>query len=341
MTGVAGGSSILRLALRSAVGVCATAAVLLGAELMLREFDLPRFDACSATADYAVPDPELGFAPAPGSKIKDVPLNELGLRGPLLTPRKRADHIRLLFIGDSTCWGIGVPLEKTFAARATQLLASDHPDDPFEFLIGAFPGYSSYHSRILLERLLPMQPDLVVFYVGARNDPSRARYFPDADIPSRYARLDAPWHQVRLLRLLEVLADRSYRSVFRKLRSAGSRARVAPEDFRANLEQMARQIAEAGVPALIVLPPISATFAEKLPNAVEYRRILEEVAERHELPVVELQTKFDAEDPQKTYFSDRYHFAEWGHEIAAREIQRVIGEQALLRRALSAAAATE
>ncbi len=300
-------------------------------ELLLRWLDLPRFDACADTADYAIPDPELGFAARPGSNMRGIVLNEAGLRGPMLAVPKPRDHFRILYLGDSTCWGVGIPLEATFAARTTERLAAARPDQRFEFLIGAFPGYSTYHSRILLERMLPMQPDLVVFYVGARNDPWRARYFSDAEIPRRRARLQAAWHQVRLLRLIEAAADRSYRSLFRKLRSASARARVPPDAFRENLQRMALHLEQAGVPGLIVLPPFSKEFADKLPLALEYREILEEVGRRYRLPTVELQTAFDAEKPKRTYFGDMYHFARRGHEVAAREIHRAIAEHPHLR----------
>ena len=172
-----------RRAARAALLAGSLATVFGGTELLLRWLDLPRFDACSDTAEYAVPDPQLGFAGRPGGSVRGIPLNEEGLRGPVLAEPKPQDRFRILFLGDSTCWGVGVPIERTFAARTTQLLSAAQPDERFEFLIGAFPGYSTYHSRILLERMLPMQPDLVVLYVGARNDPWRARYFPDADIP--------------------------------------------------------------------------------------------------------------------------------------------------------------
>ena len=317
---------------RAALLAGTLATLLGGAELLLRQLDLPRFDACSDTAEYAVPDSQLGFAARPGSNMRGILLNEKGLRGPVLGEPKPQDHFRILFLGDSTCWGVGVPIERTFAARTTELLSADRPDERFEFLIGAFPGYSTYHSRILLERMLPMQPDLVVFYVGARNDPWRARYFPDGDIPTRRARLQSAWHQVRLLRLIEAATDRSYRSLLRKLRSASSRARVPPEVFRENLDQMAKRITDAGVPGLILLPPISAAFGEKLPLASEYRRILEGVGHRHQLPTVELQAAFDAEDPERVYFSDLYHFADRGHEVAARKIYRAIREHRLLPR---------
>lgn len=313
-------------AARAALLAGSLATVFGATELLLHWLDLPRFDACSETAEYAVPDPQLGFAGRPGGNVRGIPLNEEGLRGPVLAEPKPQDHFRILFLGDSTCWGVGVPIERTFAARTTQLLSAAQPDERFEFLIGAFPGYSTYHSGILLERMLPMQPDLVVFYVGARNDPSRARYYPDAEIVHRRARLQAPWHQVRLLRLFEAAADRSYRSLFRKLRSARARARVPPEAFLENLNRMAQRIADAGVPGLIVLPPISQEFADKLPLAAEYRRILEEVGRRYQLPTVELQAVFDAEKPKRAYFSDMYHFADHGHYLAAREIHRAIAE---------------
>ena len=101
-------------------------------------------------------------------------MNELGLRGPVLPVAKPDGHYRILYVGDSTCWGLKVPLEESFAHRATERIGADHPDTVFEYMIGAVPGYSSYHSTVIVKRLLPRKPDLVVFYVGARNDHSRA-----------------------------------------------------------------------------------------------------------------------------------------------------------------------
>ena len=47
------------------------------------------------------------------------------------------------------------------------------PSSVFEPLVAAAPGYSSYQSRVLVDRFAPFAPDWVVFYVGAHNDERR------------------------------------------------------------------------------------------------------------------------------------------------------------------------
>jgi lysophospholipase L1-like esterase len=316
---------------RIALTLTATAGTLFAGEVLLRALELPRFDACEATAAYAVADPELGFRGAAGTEVAGVTLNQLGLRGPLPTQPKPVGVRRILFLGDSTCWGLGVALDESFAAAATAQIAAASTDQRFDFVLGAFPGYSSYHSALLLERLLPLEPDIVVLYVGARNDGSRARYYPDAEIPSRRARLTAGWHQLRILRGIEGLLDRSYRSFFRQLRPATARARVSPPAFRANLERIAQRLEEAGVPALVVLPPLSSSFATANPQSRIYRKILVEVAAEHALPTLSLDEAFAAADGSALFFEDDFHLTKRGHAIATAEIARAVLENPALR----------
>lgn len=300
---------------RVALVAAVTVAVLGLAELTLRAFDLPRFDACRIAPDYAVPDAELGFRGAPGGHVAGVRLNARGLRGPLLSSPRPPRERRILFLGDSTCWGLGVELDESFAARSAGALGAS-------FVLGAFPGYSSYHSAIVLERLLDLEPTLVVLYVGARNDGDRARYFPDAQIPARQARLHAGWHDVRILRLVEVARDRAYHSLFRKLRSREARARVPPEAFRSNLTRMLRRLERAGVPALIVIPPLSRAFEADQPQMRRYREILAEVAPALGVPSVSVDARFADADPDRVYFEDGYHLKPAGHAIVAEEIAK-------------------
>lgn len=304
---------------RALLLACASLLALGAAEILLRALDLPHFDACDTTADYAIRDPELGFRGGPGDLVAGVRLNEQGWRGPPLAAPKPEGERRILFLGDSTCWGLRVELAETFAARTAGALES-------EFVLGAFPGYSSYHSAIVLERLLPLEPDVVVLYVGARNDGVRARYFPDADIPERRARLDATWHQVRLLRLVEVAVDRFYRSVFRKLLNRETRSRVPPEAFRANLERMLRRLEEAGIPGVLVIPPLSPAFEAEQPQMQRYREILAEIAAAHGLPTVSVDDRFAAAAASSLYFDDHYHLRARGHEIIGEELTKILSK---------------
>lgn len=190
------------------------ALALAGAEALLRTLGLPGFDACWQVAEpfwQPEPDPELGWLYRPGAEVALAVVNERGMRGPVLPAARTAGRERLLFVGDSTCFGIWVALDDTFAARASSDLAV-RSGRTVEYEIAALPGYSSWHARVLTRRLVERQrPDQVVFYVGAHNDHSRARYYPDGAIPARLARRHAAWHQVRLLLLLENVADQAWR----------------------------------------------------------------------------------------------------------------------------------
>ena len=310
----------LRLAALVLVGLVSLAVV----ETLLRAFDLPAFDACENAPDWAVPDPDLGYRGDPSRDVAGITPNALGLRGPLPQQPEGEDETRILFVGDSTCFGVGVDLDETFAARATAGLTALWPDRPAHFVLGAFPGYSSHHSAILLDRLLPLQPDLVVLYVGARNDGDSARYYPDAEIPARRARTLATWHRVRLLRVLEALLDLGHRKLLRRVLPETVRARVPPPAFRANVEHMLARLHSAGVPALIVLPPISPHFEARQPIVRRYRELLEETAAAHGVPTVSLDAAFAQPTSEPLFFDDGFHLAPAGHALVAAGIRATV-----------------
>ena len=299
-------------------------------EVIMHIIDLPSFDACKMGHDYGAADPELGYAPIPNSEVSGNKLNEHGMRGPLLPIKKNSGHFRILFIGDSTCWGLGVKLEDSFASLATSLIAADNPDRKVEYIQGAFPGYSSYQSRIMLKKNLNREPDLVVFYVGANNDHKRARYFKDSDIPIRSARLHATWHKIHLLRLLEVCKDKIYRKFLRKLRTKDARVRVPIKEFHKNMTEMVKSVIKHNSQAIILIPPYSNHRLNRHPTIPNYQNSLESIARNFNVPFVKLQNKFELQEENLVYFSDLYHFNELGHKLTAHEIQRIVSEKMIV-----------
>jgi len=292
-------------------------------EAGLRAFGLPRFDACWAPAEEwrREPDPELGWVLEPGRRIGAAVANERGMRGPVLPAEKAPAHYRILYVGDSTCFGLGVALEESFAARASALVQTARPEAIVEYEIAAVPGYSSYHARVLVRRMVPAQhPDLVVLFVGAHNDHSRARYYPDAAIPERLARRHARWHGVATLRFLEALGDQFHRLALRKLRSPAAAARVPPAAFRKNLDDMLERIREAGAVALVLSPPFSQALRAHHPTVPSYREALRDAALAEGARLVDLDPLFRARAEGEVFLPDGFHFTETGHAIAARAI---------------------
>lgn len=307
------------------------ALLVLGAlELGLRALDLPAFDACwhvKETFWQPEPDPELGWRYRPGSVIGPATLNQHGWRGPILEAEKAPGRYRILYIGDSTCFGLGVALEDSFAARSAAGIQRDRPGQIVEYQIGALPGYSSHHSRVLTRRLLPLHPDLVVFYVGGHNDHSRGRYFPDGDIPVRLARREQAWHGFGTARLLENLVDYAYRKWFRKLRSDAAKARVPPDDFHANVRDMVERTRAAGAVPLILSPPFSKFMQEDHPIFPLYQEALADVAAEQQALLVDLQRHFTRYDDDEVYFRDGFHFSPLGHRVAGEQIRLAVAAE--------------
>jgi lysophospholipase L1-like esterase len=305
-------------------------------EAGLRAANQPRFDACWAPKDYwqSEPDPELGWLYRPGSRIRKSLVNERGMRGPVLPAEKRPGHERLLFVGDSTCFGLGVALEESFAARASALVQARSPDVVVEYEIAALPGHSSYHSRVLTRRMLGQHPDWVILYVGGHNDHSRARYYPDAALPARLARRHAAWHDLRTLLLLENLTDQGYRHVVRKLRTPAAQARVPPRAFAENLRETVRSVTAAGAVPLVLSPPFSPFLLADHPIVPSYQEALREVAREPGVRFLDLQPLFQSGDEGVLYFPDGFHFTAAGHALAAQAIARAILEKRSVSEAL-------
>jgi lysophospholipase L1-like esterase len=305
--------------------------VLAGFEGVLHLLDLPRLDTCWVNKeDFWVEDPELGFTYEPGRTVSWGTINALGLRGPAPPREKPAGTVRLLFIGDSSVYGVGTHDETTLFGVAAASIAARLPDRDVDYLVGAIPGYSSYHSRILLGRLLPYSPDVVIFYVGAHNDHSRGRYYKDADIPRRMARRFAWWHQIRTLEAIELVSNVFYRKILRQFRSKENQARVPPWEFEENMREMLRMTRDAGAEAIVLLPPYSESLLERHPTIPQYQEILERMAGEFGVVHSALQEVFEAATTEeRTLYQkhDDYHPSPLGHRLIGEEIARLVGGQ--------------
>jgi len=174
---------------------------------------------------------------------------------------------------------------------------------------------------VLTRRLVARQrPDRVVFYVGAHNDHSDARYYPDGEIPARLARRHAAWHDVRTLLLFENAADEAWRHWGRRLAPDARGLRVPPGEFADNLRDMLRRAREAGAGALVLSPPFSARQRADHPLIPRYRAALRAVAREEDAAFLDLQPLFAAGDEAALYQPDAVHFSAAGHALAARAI---------------------
>ncbi|MEX1248512.1 MAG: SGNH/GDSL hydrolase family protein [Anaerolineales bacterium] len=101
--------------------------------------------------------------------------NSYGFREEEIVTPKPADVCRIMVLGDSFTWGVGLPVEERYSNLVEAKLNASFPDQQFEVLNFALSGAATTEERDVLAEYKDLaQPDLVVvgfFY----NDPEPPR----------------------------------------------------------------------------------------------------------------------------------------------------------------------
>lgn len=285
-----------------------------------------------------------------------VTINEAGLRGPPLRPRG-ADDARIVALGDSCTFG-GDADGQTWPAL---LRASDAPlaralgVDDVEVLNGAISGLDSTGGRRRLESvLLPLEPDLVVVYLGWNDLMKRSPAAQRAATPWERARrrIDDLW-LVRGLRkaLFSMLRPRLTSPETGPASDTGRFADFVPAVFEANLTAIVEASRDAGAGVLLVTLPTglrrdttAARIAERqigfpffaaadrvgdfLTLIDRYNRAIRQVGARSGAPVVDLARAFARTPEADLLFWDTMHPNRAGQERIAAAIAASIEAEA-------------
>jgi lysophospholipase L1-like esterase len=108
--------------------------------------------------------PRLPYVPLPGYPSHD----SHGFRNPELAPVKSPDVVRIACLGGSTTYGHQLEASQAWPARLAQLLVDE--GKRVEVINAGVPGWVSHETLISFEeRVLPLEPDIVVVYQG-RNE---------------------------------------------------------------------------------------------------------------------------------------------------------------------------
>lgn len=137
-------------------------------------------------------DPVLGWSNIPDARgtfsraefSYALNINSLGLRGAGITTEKPAGTRRIAVLGDSFVWGIGAAEPELF----TTLLADSLPAT--QVLNFGVAGYSPIQHHLLTDKVLALDPDLVIISFCLGNDFADAVYWNRYDYYKPYARLD-------------------------------------------------------------------------------------------------------------------------------------------------------
>ncbi len=170
--------------------------------------------------------------------------------------------LRVLCLGDSSTFGVGVLYEHCYALRLEQRLQRDRPLQRVECLIGGLPGHSSHQTlQLFRHHGRQLAPDVVVAYLGAWNDHRPASERSDAAWSRHLAAAADPW----VPRIW--LAGERLRGRLR----GETGLRVPLADFVHNLDALVRDARAAGAAVVLLVPPLHPAGIEANPIARDYR----------------------------------------------------------------------
>jgi lysophospholipase L1-like esterase len=174
-------------------------------------------------------DYELFWSNKPNLNIQmlgvSVRTNSLGLRSPEILPKK-IDEFRILSLGESTTFGLGVSNSKTYSALMQKSLKKKNPSKNITVINAGVNAYSSFQSiKYLQLRGLKLKPDLILFY-HELNDylPSSVRDSSNTEIGT--LKTDQQLFDSRIIKLNRLLVHVSalyrffsYRHAYKKIQS--------------------------------------------------------------------------------------------------------------------------
>ena len=219
--------------------------------------------------------------------------------------RERPD---IVFLGDS-CTEFGI-----YPGLLVERLQRHHPGRPIRGAALGASAWSSYQGLAQLRRdVLPLGPRIVGFYFGW-NDHWLGFGVEDADVPRISGLGLSTLRDLRISQLLfkAWLAGRAWTLAAKPLR-------VPPDDFRANLREMARLTRAAGAVPVLLTAPTShelglepeylaeryvADLREVVPLHQRYVSIVREVAKEEAAVLCDLAARFDElpRDDVKTHY---------------------------------------
>ncbi|MBM4048232.1 MAG: SGNH/GDSL hydrolase family protein [Planctomycetes bacterium] len=280
-------------------------------------------------------------------------INRLGFRGVReWLPKKPKDTLRVLCLGDSCTFGLGVKFEDCYTVRLEALLNAPGASQRFEVLNAGSPGYSSYQGwRILEKQLADFEPDVVTFYFG-KNEAEAAFAYSDKDQNAlRAFRLRAALDKSRVYQLCSWLVALKLRAVAR-LRGVpygatdektwhevnrGRRpglVRVSHDEFVENARNIIALGRRHGFKVFLLTYPYATTLNEEewrkyhpLPLIPAYNTRLRALAEQENVLLVDLQRVLaQRNDPTLFLKGDPIHPTPKGHDLIAQELLRAVGD---------------
>lgn len=318
-------------------------------------------------------DPNMGYAlqenyRGPGPELYGIPrqiqiaVNALGFRGREIQEATPGLTRRVLLLGDSCTFGLGLHSEETFATISENLLNADaRADLHYEVINAGVSGYTSYQGlQMLKQRGLALNPSVVAIYFGW-ND----HWFSDYGIPDHVnipkmkpfveQRLkNKQNNMLRHLRLYQKLTDVLLRLQDRskhgtkQARPAQEVYRVPQPQFEENLREMIALSRQHNAEPILITPAhgffkgsipkdyLVEHFMKRDDSLIElhesYIASVRKVAEATNTRLLDLEQFFADAGRKNLMEVDGIHPNATGHRILARELVKMIQNPKMVSR---------
>lgn len=268
-------------------------------------------------------------------------VNNLGLRGPDVAEEKPAGTRRVLVLGDSFTFGVGVRDEDTFARRLEVDLNRDASHgERIEVINAGVQGYNTRDEVLYLEReWLRLAPDLVVivFYL---NDAYEDRTFLNMGESlgvylepyglGRYSYLvDLVQHEIGARRSQSALEDYYLQHYFRDAKNFLARPGEVASDWlksRNALQHAAELLRERDIPLVLVVFPELHQLDASYPFA-KVHDLVRGTADELSIPVLDLLDTYRGQVDHELWVhpTDHHPNAE-AHRQAAEALHSFLGK---------------
>ena len=308
------------------------------------------------------------FVPTPGFQSEggrlNVRINSLGFRGDEFSREKPPNTLRIAVLGASTTFNIEVSSNHaTWPHRLQEKLRAASPGMNIEVINASLGGYvSADNLKNLRHRVLPLSPDLVIYYEGNNEIVSDTR-----DLALREGLIESGGRSrlVRALSSVSLMFDLAHKNLIILAQGRGlTKAKMdaipadLPNKFVGVLDQMRLELDRRGIPfmlstfivkyrrnqdretqirnadvAFYYMPWMS---IDGLLSAMDvYNQAILDYGNQHGLMVVDDR---EAIPPDAEHFTDCMHLADKGAEAMANRFARYFEANAVVRRLTTASA---
>jgi lysophospholipase L1-like esterase len=230
--------------------------------------------------DFHVKTQYVGSKTESLSRAFTVSTNSLGLRGGPLMPKDKV--VRILAVGDSTTFGLGVNNDETWPAQLEAKLNAGAGGPEYEVVNCGVVGYTAYQCLMSLRLVgFGLRPNLIIVTAG-NNDWAEWARVSQMEIIRSVRRMGPFSSNCLSWQVLKLLAAGAFRG--------GRQPNLSPAEFSETLVAIADECKQRSIPLLFIRWPWKAEVTgEPVFNPiVQYQNVLLETAAKAGVPVVDL-----------------------------------------------------